>query len=164
MRVAPVAYARETLEEVLELAKDSAAVSHNHPAGIAGAQATAGSIFLAREGKSKEAIYEFVEQRFDYDLSRRLADIRPTYTFDVSCAGSVPESIIAFLESDSIDSAIRLAISLGGDADTMACIAGAVAEPFYGGISLETANTVRGFLDDRQLAIVDQFSARFISK
>jgi len=132
MRVSPVAYVADSLDDVLALAKTSASVTHNHPDGIAGAQATAGCIFLARTGKSKSDIRDFVEQGFNYDLSRNIQDIRPNYSFDVSCAGSVP--IIAFLESTSFDTAVRLAISLGGDADTMACIAASIAEPFYGGV------------------------------
>ena len=143
------------------MAKLSAAVTHNHPDGIAGAQATAGSIFLARTGHSKQEILEFVTGEFGYDLTRKLDDIRHTYSFDVSCAGSVPESIIAFLESVSFESAIRLAISLGGDSDTMACIAGAIAEPFYGGVPGDLRQTTRTYLDDQLLAVVDAFSAKF---
>ncbi len=161
MRVSPVAYAVDSLEEVLELAKESASVTHNHPDGIAGAQATAASVFLARTGKSKPAIREFVQKQFDYDLSRSIKDIRPTYSFDVSCSGSVPESIIAFLESDSFESAIRLAISLGGDSDTMACIAGSIAEPFYGGIPEDLRCRTRTYLDERLLSVVDQFNVTF---
>ena len=163
MRVSPVAYARNSLEEVLELAEESASVTHNHPDGIAGAQATAGSIFLARTGKSKSEIREFVESQFGYDLTRDIVEIRPTYSFDVSCAGSVPESIIAFLQSDSFESAVRLAISLGGDSDTMACIAGAIAEAFYGGVPVELLTEARTYLDDRLLETADQFCARFIN-
>jgi ADP-ribosylglycohydrolase len=116
-----VAFVRDSLEDVLTLAEQSASVTHNHPDGIAGAQATAASIFLARTNHSKSEIRECIESRFGYDLSRSLDAIRPTHSFDVSCAGSVPESIIAFLESDSFETAIRLAISMGGDSDTMAC-------------------------------------------
>ena len=163
MRVSPAAYAVDTLHDVLSLASKSAEVTHNHPDGIAGAQATAGAIFLARTGGSKSEIREFVEREFSYDLSRSIAEIRPTYSFDVSCSGSVPESIIAFLESTSFDSAIRLAISLGGDSDTMACIAGAIAEPFYGGVPDEIRATTRTYLDQRMLSIVDEFSEKYIS-
>lgn len=164
MRVSPVAYATNSLDDVLALAKRSASVTHNHPDGIAGAQATAGSIFLARTGHSKSEIREFVENRFGYDLSRKLDEIRKTYSFDVSCAGSVPESIIAFLESNSFESAIRSAISLGGDSDTMACIAGAIAEPFYGGIPDDLRQTTRTYLDDQLLTIVDEFCSQFVDQ
>lgn len=161
MRASPTAYAADTLESVLLLAERSAEVAHNHPDGIAGAQATAGCVFLARTGHSKQEIREFVSAKFGYDLERRIDEIRPTYSFDVSCSGSVPESIIAFMESDSFESAIRLAISLGGDSDTMACIAGAIAEPFYGGVPDELWQAVRTYLDDRLLSIVDSFCTRY---
>ena len=162
MRVSPVAYAKDSLEEVLEMAKLSAAVTHSHPDGIAGAQATAGAVFLARNGESKSAIKEFVEKKFGYDLSRKLDDIRPRYSFDVSCAGSVPESIICFLESDSFESALTLAISLGGDSDTMACIAGSIAEPFYGGVPKRLWHTTRKYLDEDLLKTVSEFSSKMI--
>ena len=131
MRVSPVGWAFGTLEETLEAAKRSAEVTHNHPEGIKGAQAVAASVYLARNGRSKEEIKAYVEQTFGYDLSRTCDEIRPHYRFDVSCQGSVPESIIAFLESTDYESAVRLAVSLGGDADTMGAIAGGIAEAFY---------------------------------
>ena len=161
MRVSPTAYAADSLETVLELAKCSAIVTHDHPDGIAGAQATAGCVFLARTGHSKNEIQEFVISKFGYDLSRKLDDIRHSYSFDVSCAGSVPESIIAFMESESFESAIRLAISLGGDSDTMACIAGAIAEPFYGGVPDELRQKTRTYIDDQLLTVVDAFRLRY---
>ena len=163
MRVSPVAYAKDTIEEVLDLAERSAAVTHNHPDGIAGAQATAGSIFLARNGHSKAEIKQFVESQFGYDLSRTLDDIRPSYSFDVSCAGSVPESIIAFLESDSFESAITLAISMGGDTDTMACIAGSIAEPFYGAAPEHLWQSTKKYLDEDLLKTVGEFCSRMIN-
>ena len=132
MRVAPVAYARDSAEEVLAEAKRSAEVTHNHPEGIQGAQATALCVYMARTGASKADIRNEIVRRFNYDLNRTLDEIRPEYSFDVSCQGSVPESILSFLESNSLDDAIRNAVSLGGDADTMACIAGGIAEAFYG--------------------------------
>ena len=127
MRVSPVGMYAKTLDEALALAAVSAAVTHNHPEGVKGAQAIAASVFLCKEGKSKQEIKEYVERVFDYDLSRKVADIRKNYSFDVSCQGSVPESIIAFLEGNDFEEVIRLAISMGGDADTMACMAGAIA-------------------------------------
>lgn len=132
MRVSPIGWAFETEKEVLEEAKKSAEVSHNHPEGIKGAQAVALGIFLLRNGSSKENVRSELAERFGYDLNRSLDEIRPGYSFDVTCQGSVPEAIIAFLESDSVESAISNAISLGGDADTQACIAGALAESAYG--------------------------------
>lgn len=134
MRVSPVAYARESLAEVLCLAEETASVTHNHPDGILGAVAVAGCVYVARTGGSKEQIRQFIDTEIGYDLTRTIDLIRPFYSFDVSCSGSVPEAITAFLESTSVEHAIRLAISLGGDSDTMACIAAAIAEPFYGGI------------------------------
>jgi ADP-ribosylglycohydrolase len=161
MRVSPVAYARDTLEEVLEEAKRSAEVTHNHEHGIRGAQATAAAIFLARTGSSKEQIRRYIEETFGYFLDETLAQIRPTYQFDVSCQGSVPQSIIAFLESTSYEDAIRNAISLGGDADTMACIAGGIAEAFYGGVPEEIRIRTLGLLDERLRGIVEEFAERF---
>src|SRR5206468_3846433 len=132
MRVSPVGWVFESLEEVLAQAKRSAEVTHSHPEGIKGAQATAAAIFLARQGKSKQEIRTAIEQLTGYDLSRRLDDIRPSYRFNESCQGTVPESIIAFLESKDFEDAVRKAISLGGDADTLACITGGISEAFYG--------------------------------
>jgi ADP-ribosylglycohydrolase len=127
MRVAPVGFASDTVESVLREAERSAAVTHDHLEGIKGAQATALAVFRARTGASKDDIRGEIADRFDYDLDRTVDDIRPDYEFEISCQRSVPESIIAFLDSDSVEGAIRLAISLGGDADTQACIAGAAA-------------------------------------
>lgn len=134
MRVSPVAWACEEYEEILAEAERSASVTHDHPEGIKGAQATATAIFMARLHYDKPAIRDAIARRFDYELSRSLDDIREGYRFDSSCQGSVPESIIAFLESDGYEDAVRNAVSLGGDADTMACIAGAIAEAYYGGV------------------------------
>ncbi len=134
MRVSPVGFAFDSEAEVLEQAGRSAEVSHNHPEGIKGARAAALSIFLARTGRSKEQIRERIEELFGYDLQRSLEDIRPGYFFDVSCQGTVPEAIIAFLEADSYEDAVRNAVSLGGDSDTLACITGGIAEAFYGGL------------------------------
>ena len=131
MRVSPVGLYAKTLDEALELAKITASVSHNHPEGIKGAQAIAASVFLCKEGKSKQEIMDYVENSFGYNLHRTIAEIRPRYGFDVSCQGSVPESIIAFLEGNSFEEVIRLAISLGGDSDTIGCMAGAIAACMY---------------------------------
>jgi ADP-ribosylglycohydrolase len=161
MRVSPVAYAYDTLEDVLEGAKRSAEVTHNHEHGIRGAQATAASIFLARTGNSKARIRQYIEKTFGYALQETLTQIRPTYEFDVSCQGSVPQSIIAFLESTSYEDAIRNAISLGGDADTMACIAGGIAEAFYGGVPENIRVRTLGLLDERLCGVIEEFAERF---
>ena len=132
MRVSPVGFAFDSLDAVLEKAQATAEVTHNHPEGIKGAQATASAVFLARTGSSKEEIQSFIEAKFQYDLSPSLDTIRPQYTFDVTCQGSVPQAITAFLESESFEDAVRKAVSLGGDSDTQACIAGGIAHAFYG--------------------------------
>ena len=131
MRVSCIGWLKNSLEDVEELAKITAEVTHNHPEGIKGAQATAVAIFMARQGMSKEEIRNVIEQKYGYDLHRTCDEIRPTYKFDESCQGTVPEAIIAFLESTDFESAIRLAVSLGGDSDTLACITGGIAEAFY---------------------------------
>jgi ADP-ribosylglycohydrolase len=161
MRVSPVGWAFDTLEKVLAEAKRSADVTHNHPEGVKGAQAVAAAVFLARTGKGKEAIKEYVEGEFGYDLSAKLDDIRADYAFDVSCQGSVPQSIIAVLESTDFEDALRNAISLGGDADTMACIAGAIAEPFYGGVPGHIRGAVMEKLDERLEGVVRVFTEKY---
>lgn len=131
MRVSAVGFAFNTMEETLNIAKMSAEVTHNHPEGIKGAQATAAAIFMARTGSTKEDIRKYISENFDYDLNRTCDEIRPTYGFDGSCQGTVPESIIAFLDSKDYEDALKLCISLGGDADTMGAIAGAIAGAYY---------------------------------
>lgn len=126
MRVSPVGLFAETLDEALALAKISAEVSHNHPEGIAGAQSVAAAVWMAKNGYTKENIRQYIQTQFNYDLTRTVDEIRPTYQWDVSCQGSVPESIICFLEGKDFIDVIRKAVSLGGDADTMACIAGSI--------------------------------------
>jgi ADP-ribosylglycohydrolase len=132
MRVSPVGFAFDDLDSVLAWAARSARVTHDHPEGIRGAQATAAAIFLARQRMDRHTLRGMLESRFGYDLGAGLDDIRPTYEFDVTCQGSVPQALIAFLESTSFEDALRNAISLGGDADTQACIAGGIAEACYG--------------------------------
>jgi len=148
MRVSPVAFAFATLDEVLDQARGSAAVTHDHPEGIKGAQAVASAVFLARTGQSKEQIKNYVETAFDYDLSTPLDDIRPRYCFEVSCQNSVPQAIRSFLESDDFEHAVRLAISLGGDSDTLACMAGGIAQAFYGGVPEAISSRVYEILDE----------------
>jgi len=134
MRVSAIGFLFDTEEQVVVEAKKSAEITHNHIEGIKGAEATALAIFMARKGKSKNQIRERISKKFDYDLERTVDEIRPNYQFQVSCQESVPESIICFLDANSYEDTIRNAISLGGDADTMACIAGGVAEAYYGEI------------------------------
>lgn len=134
MRVSPVAHAFDNESDVLAQAKKSAECTHNHPEGIKGAQATALAIFLSRQGADKETIRKEVSARFNYNLDRSVDDIRPDYRINLTCPGSVPEAIIAFLDSTDFEDAIRNAVSLGGDSDTQAAIAGAIAEAFYGSI------------------------------
>lgn len=162
MRVSPVGWAFDTLEETLNAAKQSAEITHNHPEGIKGAQAVAACIFLARTGKSKQAIKQYVEKNFCYDLNRTCDEIRKTYRFDETCQGSVPESIIAFLESTDYESAIRLTISLGGDADTMGAITGGIAEAYYKEIPSYIKEEVLKRLPDEFIDIMKQFHKRYV--
>ena len=161
MRVSPIGFAFDSVDEVMAQARASAVVTHNHPEGIRGAQATAVAILLARKGQEKSDIKRHLETEFGYELSARLDDIREAYDFDVSCQGSVPQSIIAFLESDSYEDAIRNAISLGGDADTMACIAGGIAEAFYGAVPDDISSRAFELLDTRLQGIASQFIQKY---
>ena len=167
MRVSPVGFAFDSLDEVLREAAASAAVTHNHPEGIKGAQAVAAAIFLARLGggpvraKTKTEIKEYIESSFGYDLSATLDEIRPGYHFDETCQGSVPQSIIAFLESNDYEDAIRKAVSIGGDSDTIACIAGGIAQAYYGVIPGFIIDQVRARLAPNLLEIVDLFNRRY---
>jgi len=161
MRVSPVGFAFDSVGRVLAEAEKSAAVTHNHPEGIKGAQAVALAVFLARAGHSKAEIKRGISRRFGYDLDRTLADIRPSYSFDVSCQGSVPPAIVAFLESTDVETAIRNAISLGGDSDTLACIAGGIAHAFYREIPKHIGSEVRRRLPADLLQIIDEFGAKY---
>ena len=142
MRVSSIAWLCNNLDDVLEESKKTAEVTHNHPEGIKGAQAIAASIFLAREDHNKEFIKNYIAKTFGYNLNRTLAEIRPSYNFDVSCQGSVPEAIIAFLESSNFEDCIRKAISIGGDSDTIAAMAGGIAEAYYKAIPEEILKKV----------------------
>jgi ADP-ribosylglycohydrolase len=161
MRVSPIGWAGETMDWVLNEAQKSAEVTHNHPEGIKGAQATAAAVYLAKSGETKADIQQFVETYFGYDLQKTIDKIRPSYKFDVSCQGSVPESIIAFLESTDFESAIRLGISLGGDSDTIACIAGGIAHAFYQKIPATIANYVWAMLPPDLELITDKFMLQY---
>lgn len=164
MRISPAGWAYQDLETVLRKAEEFTAITHNHPEGIKGGQATAAAVFLARSGESKASIRKYVEQEFGYDLSRTIDEIRPDYTFDVSSQGTVPEALIAFMESGDFEDAIRNAVSLGGDTDTLACITGAVAEAFYGGVPEAIEEKVYSFLDKRLAGITREFAGRYLSK
>lgn len=164
MRVSPVGWVHNTLAETLTEAAASAVVTHNHPEGIKGAQAVALAIFLARQGATKPEIRTAVGDWAGYDLQRSLAAIRLNYQWDVTCQGSVPEAIIAFLESTDFESAIRGAIWLRGDADTMAAIAGSIAEAFYGGVPEEIALELPKYLDPRLLNTLTDFGAKYIGE
>jgi len=161
MRVAPVGLAFGTVEKVLQEAERTAAVTHNHVEGIKGAQATALAVFLARSGASKDAIRRDLVRRFGYDLDRTVEQIRPDYQWDVSCQGSVPEAILAFLDSSDVEDAIRLAVSLGGDADTQAAIAGGIAEAFYRHVPESIVGPVRERLPPRFIEVIDAFREAF---
>jgi len=161
MRVSPVGFAYNNLATVLEKAKQSAEVTHNHPEGIKGAQATAAAIFLARTGNDKTAIKNYIETTFGYNLHVSLDKIRPTYKFDVSCQGSVPQAITAFLEADDYEDAIRNAISLGGDSDTIACITGGIAQAFYGEVPAFIQEQVRYILPERLKGVMEQFIVKY---
>lgn len=146
MRVSPVAWAVNSLSEVERLAQWSAEITHDHPEGIRGAQAVAAAIFLARTGADKQTIRTYIQDKY-YDLTFTLDQIRPRYTHTMSCEGSVPQAIVCFLESRDYEDAVRNAISLGGDGDTQACIAGAIAEAYYG-IPEEIQEEAMTFLDE----------------
>ena len=158
MRASPIAWAFDTLEKVEEAARETALPTHNHPEGIKGAQATAAAIFLARTGCSKQEIRGYIEKKYQYNLHRRLDAIRPVYKFNETCQKTVPEAIIAFLESDSFEDAIRCAVSLGGDTDTLTAIAGSIAEAAYG-IPEDIRQTALAFLPPRLADILDRFAA-----
>jgi ADP-ribosylglycohydrolase len=161
MRVSPVAWACADLDQVVRVAAASAAVTHDHPEGIAGAQAVAACAFIARTGGTKGDIRACATGYYGARMERTLAQIRPGYAFDVSCIGSVPEAIIAFLEADSFEGALRNAVSLGGDSDTQACIAGAIAEGFYGGVPHAIRDEVLRRLDDDLRVVLDIALARW---
>ncbi|MDR2730241.1 MAG: ADP-ribosylglycohydrolase family protein [Treponema sp.] len=161
MRVSPIGWFYNNIDDVLLEAKKSAEVTHNHPEGIKGAQAVAAAVFFARNGKSKNDIKIFIKDKLGYDLERTIADIRPDYKFDVSCQGSVPQAIIAFLESTDFENAIRLAVSIGGDSDTIACIAGGIAEAFYQYIPDEIKDNVLNILPGELIRIIEEFSNKF---
>lgn len=164
MRVGPVGFAFKSLSVVLEEARKSAAVTHNHSEGVKGAQATALAVYLAFNGYDKNGIAEQIENLFGYDLQQSIDEIRPGYSFDVSCQDSVPQAIRAFLESSDVENAIRIAVSLGGDSDTQACIAGGIAHAYYKQVPEHICKEVRLRLPEEFLYIVDKFAETFMTK
>jgi ADP-ribosylglycohydrolase len=160
MRVSPVGFAFDTVDDVLREAARTAEFTHNHPEGIKGAQATALAVFLARTEWDKDLIRYEISTRFGYDLDRTVDEIRPGYSFDESCQKTVPEAVVAFLDSSSYEDAIRNAISLGGDSDTLACITGGIAEAFYGPVPAEIMTKVREILPPDLWGITQDFCLR----
>ena len=163
MRVSSVGWLFDTIEETRRYAKLTAEVTHNHPEGIKGAEATASAIFLARTGASKEEIKEYIIQEFGYDLSRTCDEIGPDYHHVESCQETVPEAITAFLEGTDFEDVIRTAVSLGGDCDTLTCIAGAMAEAFYG-VPEEMKEECRKRLPEDMLEVLDCFERQMLEK
>ena len=163
MRVSPVAWAARDMDECLAMSDAVTAVSHDHPEGLKGARAIAAATFLALHGSSKDEIKAEIESRFGYDLSFTLDSIRDSYSFDVSCMGTVPPAIVAFLESEDFIDAIRNAISIGGDSDTLAACTGAIAEAYYG-IPVMTRDFAKTYLDARLDDILTQFELAFPGK
>lgn len=161
MRASPVGFAFDTVDDVLREAARSAKFTHNHPEGIKGAQAAALAVFLARTERSKDLIRSDIAARFGYDLARTVDEIRPSYRFDESCQRTVPEAIVAFLESTSYEDAVRNAVSLGGDSDTVACITGGIAEAFYGAVPARVRAKVRRLLPPDLLEVTERFCARY---
>ena len=161
MRVSPVGFALPTLAEVLKESERSAEVTHNHPEGLKGAQSVAAAIFMAYHGEKKATIKQYIEDNFGYDLNHTVDEIRPDVYFDETCQGSVPQAIVAFLDSDNYEDAVRNAVSLGGDADTQACIAGGIAQAYYKKIPANIITKTRKILDAELLQIVDEFNNKF---
>ena len=159
MRVSSAGWLSNTLDETRRIARLTAEVTHNHPEGIKGAEAAASAIFLARTGAGKEEIREYIIREFGYDLSRSCDEIRPAYRHVESCQKTVPEAITAFLEGTDFEDVIRTAVSLGGDCDTLTCIAGGIAEAFYS-ISEEMITECRHRLPEDMLAVLDRFTEK----
>lgn len=164
MRVSPVGWAYNDQESILKKAKESAEITHNHPEGIRGAQATALAIFLSRQNAAKQEIKKEIEKRFGYDLDLNLEDLRKNYRFNESCRETVPQAIYTFLVSDSFEDSIRKAVYIGGDSDTLACINGSIAEAFYKGVPEEIKKQVKEKLDNCLLKEIEEFENYFSPK
>ena len=160
MRCSANGWMFDTLEETERVAGLSAAITHSHPEGIKGAQSTAAAIFMARHGASKEEIRDYISAKYGYNLNRTCDEIRPVYDWDSSCQGTVPEAMVAFFDSTDFESAIRLAVSLGGDSDTLACITGGIAEAFYKTIPDNIALKMWSLLPDDFKAILKEMEQR----
>ncbi len=159
MRVSPCGWAANTMEEALAFSDAVTGVTHNHPEGLKGARAVTAAVFLARQGADMAAILDYIRARY-YPLDFTLDGIRPRYTFDVSCQGSVPQAIEAFAESTGFEDAVRNAVSIGGDSDTIAAIAGSIAEAYYG-IPDDLRRQALGYLTPPLRQITDAFEAKF---
>lgn len=157
MRASAVGWKFRTLEETEKVAAISASITHDHPEGIKGAQATAATVYMARSGYSKQEIKAYIERRFGYDLNTHTNEIRKTYGWEDSCQGTVPPAIRAFLDSKDFESAIRIAVSLGGDSDTLACITGGIAEAYYGEIPTSIKEKALGMLPESFLNVLKVF-------
>jgi ADP-ribosylglycohydrolase len=164
MRVSPVGFAFNTAEEVLREAARTAEFSHNHPEGLKGARAVALAIFLARTEWDKDLLRHEISARFGYDLDRTVEEIRPGYGFDESCQKTVPEALVAFLDSSSYEDAVRNAVSLGGDSDTLACIAGGVAEAYYGPVPARIRQKVREILPPDLWEVTKAFCDKYMKE
>jgi len=163
MRIAPVGWAFDTLEETCSVAREVTEITHNHPEGIKGAQAVAVAIFLARNGHSKQEIKREIAARFGYDLNKSCQQIRPVYQYNETCQGTVPEAIAAFMDGKDFEECIRLAVSLGGDTDTLTCITGAIAEAYYR-IPYTIESRAMAYLPGKISAIVSRFRAKFTTQ
>ena len=161
MRVSPVGWAYNSLEKTVEEAERSASITHNHPEGIKGAQAVAAAMFMARKGSSKQEIRDYITRTFSYNLERSLSEIKPFYSFNETCQKTVPEALICFLESSNFEDAVRKAIWLGGDSDTLACIAGSIAEAFYLDMPQSWIEKAAGYLDNDLTDVVRRFTNNF---
>ena len=157
MRVSAAGWLYDSMERTREVARATANVTHNHPEGIKGAEATAGAIYMARSGSSKEEIKEYIVREFHYNLDRTLDEIRPGYHMDETCQRTVPEAIIAFLESKDFEDAIRNAVSLGGDTDTLGAITGSIAEAFYGIPAVLLAECRNRIAEGLMTDVLDEF-------
>jgi len=156
MRVSSVAWLFDDIENVRKAAAISASVTHNHPEGIKGAECIASAVFLARDGWLKKDISDYIIREFGYDISRTCDDIRPSYSFDVSCQGSVPQAIIAFMDGISFEDVVRNAVSLGGDSDTIAAMAGSIAHAYYG-VPSDLRRSIEAMLTVEQLRVLERY-------
>lgn len=159
MRASACGWAAQSLDEALDLGKRSAEITHNHPEGIKGAQAVAAAIFLARQGQTKEAVRDYIEQQFGYNLHTTCDKLHPRYTWDGTCQGTVPPALVAWQDSTDFESAIRLAVSLGGDSDTLACITGGIAQAYYDDIPDFMVERMHSLLPKEFWAVMEQLAA-----